>query len=335
MTERNFSKLTKRFPWIEKVVKATDIYAKDEQYLVGVSGGLDSRVLLHLLILLGFRRCTVCHLDHGLRGNDSVADRRFVQRLARRLGLPFIFETLEHLPPDMSVETAARGARQKFFTRLANDLCIKSVFLGHHADDQVETFLLNLFRGVGSLDHAAMRMESAIIIGQTQIQLLRPLLQVWKTDLEDLARYWHLRFREDLTNSSTEMTRNRIRHELIPAIEKAFRRPIKKALLRTFEIVSVEGDYIRRQVPLIGTEMSVALIRNLPLAVQRRTIHTWLIQNGVHDVGFDDVENVRLLLNDLRLAKINLSEGVFCRRRSGVLFLQFPELTLESKALPR
>ncbi|MBV9390384.1 MAG: tRNA lysidine(34) synthetase TilS, partial [Verrucomicrobia bacterium] len=309
--------------------KATDGYSKDEQYLVGVSGGLDSRILLQLLILLDFRRCTVCHLDHGLRGIHSVADRLFVQRLARRLGLPFVFETLENLPRKMSVETASRSARQEFFARIANNLQIDRIFLGHHADDQVETFLFNLFRGVGCLENSAMRMESTITVMQTKIRFLRPLLQVWKTDLEDLARCWHIRFREDFTNSSNEMTRNRIRHELIPAIEKALRRPVKRALLRTFDIVSVEGDYIKQNIPVIGAEMSVTLVRNLPLAVQRRTIHSWLVQNGVHDVAFEDVENVRLLLNDVRLAKVNLSEGVFCRRRSGILFLQFPELTLE------
>ena len=102
-------------PWLDRVKAATASYPKQERHLVGVSGGVDSRVLLHILPLIGFRDLVVCHLNHNLRGAESLEDSKFVHRLARRLGLPLHMETLAELPETGSLEAAAREARLQFF----------------------------------------------------------------------------------------------------------------------------------------------------------------------------------------------------------------------------
>jgi tRNA(Ile)-lysidine synthase len=319
-----------RFPWIDRVKDAVAIYPKDAVFLIGVSGGIDSRVLLHLLTKLGFGKLTACHLNHNLRGIESEQDSHFVAGICREIGLPFYTETLEELPCTGSLETAARTARFEFFARAATKFGTPSLFLAHHADDQVETFLFNLFRGTGSFDNAAIKEESVAMIGEQKLILLRPLLHVWKEQLREFAAAFHLESREDRTNLNRKMTRNRIRHELIPEIERLLERPIKHSLLRTIELAEKEGEFVRSHVPQLhdAKELSVRELRLLPVAIQRRVIHSWLRSNQIEDTGFQEVEAVRSLLNSENVAKVNLPRNVFCRRRSGQLFLQFPWLPL-------
>jgi tRNA(Ile)-lysidine synthase len=315
----------KRFPWIDSVEEALAPYPRGELALIGVSGGVDSCVLLHLLRMQGFDRLIVCHLNHNLRGIESERDLDFVASICRKLDLSFYAETLKELGYTGSPETAARIARFEFFARAAAKFETTSLFLAHHADDQIETFLFNLFRGTGSFENAMIKAESVTVIGEQRLILIRPLLHVWKEQLRQFASAFHIESREDHTNSDPQMTRNRIRNELIPEIERIVDRPIKAALLRTIEVAEKEGEFVRSHVPKLHTtrELSVPDLVQLPVAIQRRVIHGWLLFNQIADFGFAEVEAVRSLLKREKVAKINLPRNVFCRRRAGRLFLQF------------
>jgi tRNA(Ile)-lysidine synthase len=120
------------------------------RYLVGVSGGRDSIALLHSLVDLDCKNLVVCHLNHQLRGKSSEADARFVEKLAGQLDLDLFVGTADvsilAKKNKLSIETAARAARYAFFAKVAKREKCKTIFLGHHADDLVETFLINLFR---------------------------------------------------------------------------------------------------------------------------------------------------------------------------------------------
>jgi tRNA(Ile)-lysidine synthase len=314
--------LFRRFPWLVRVEQETEVYPRDRTYLVGVSGGLDSRVLLETLLLIGFERLVVCHLNHNLRGAESAEDARFVKELARRLHLDCYSDQLSELPGKGSLERSAREARLQFFQKATQKFSASTVFLGHHADDQIETFLFNLFRGTGSIDNAAIKPESEVC--EQQITLLRPLLHVWKKDLLEFASARQLQFREDSTNQSLQMTRNRIRHDLIPMIESTLGRPIKQSLLRAIDLAVIEGEFMRSQLPVFANEkqLPVKELRLIPIALQRLTILHWLRRNQVKDCGFDEVESVRRSLTSTKVAKVNLPGGIFCRRRAGVLFVQ-------------
>jgi tRNA(Ile)-lysidine synthase len=318
---------------MDRVKAATVNYSCQERHLVGVSGGVDSRVLLHILPRLGFPDLVICHLNHNLRGAESLEDSSFVRRLAHRLRLPIYTETLAGLPETGSLESAAREARFQFFSRAAQKFSTSSLFLAHHADDQVETFLFNLFRGVGSLDNAAIKAESQFTVGTGDLLIRHPLLQVWKDEIYEFAAACRLKFREDSSNLSRQMVRNRFRHDLIPEIERIMGRPVRRALLRTIELSAEEGQFLRSQVPeMVGhAELDARMLRNLSVAIQRRTIHGWLRNQKIQDCGFDEIEAVRSLLNGLPVAKINLPRGVFCRRRAGRLFLQFPGESQDAK----
>jgi tRNA(Ile)-lysidine synthase len=276
--------------------------------------------------MLGFRDLVVCHLNHNLRGVESLEDSKFVRRLTRRLGLPLHIDTLTEIPGIGSLEAAAREARLQFFARAAEHFSTSSVLLAHHADDQIETFLFNLFRGTGSLDNAAIKAESEVKVGSQTLLIRRPLLEVWKEEIREFATAFRLRFRDDSTNLSRQMVRNRVRHDLIPEIEKQMGRPVRRALLRTIELAANESAFLKSLVPEMQgqPELDVRELLKLPVAIQRRTIHAWLRNHNIEDCGFDEIEGVRSLLNRVQIAKINLPRGLFCRRRAGRLFLQFP-----------
>src|SRR5690348_2179443 len=125
----------------------------DECYLVGVSGGRDSVVLLHWLVSLGYRRLIVCHFDHCLRGAAGKSDARFVESLARKWKFEFAGGAgkIAQLARTrkQSIETTGRAERLAFFERVGKRRRCLTIILAHHADDQVETFLLRLFRGAG------------------------------------------------------------------------------------------------------------------------------------------------------------------------------------------
>lgn len=294
-----------------------------EPALIGISGGRDSVALLHALVQVGFRHLVVCHFDHAWR-EESAREADFVMRLAAGYGLAAVNERLA--PPSgkgASPETAGREARLAFFTRVAAEQGIPRLYLAHHADDQVETALWNLFRGSGASGLAGM----APLSRQGPLSLLRPLLGTWRAEIDAYVREHRLEYCEDPTNADLRHTRNRLRHEVIPQIERALGREIRGAVWRAAEILTAEDAWIAAS-PLLeapAAELRVGEVRALPLALQRRLLGAWLGSQGVPNVAFADVENVRALLHAARPAKVNLSAGFHARRRAGVLFVEPPE----------
>ncbi len=218
-------RLRKNSDWNTEILRR---FPAEERYLIGVSGGRDSVALLHWLVSQGYRRLVVCHLDHRLRGRSAAADARFVEHLADDLGLLFVHaeKDVRRLAKESrrSIETAARAARYEFFATVAQRRRCRTIFLGHHADDLVETFLMNLFRGTGAEGSRSLQSVSIHAVGATQLTVVRPLLGVWRGEIDEYIAGAKLRFREDASNASVEATRNRMRHQIIPLLEKEFGR---------------------------------------------------------------------------------------------------------------
>jgi tRNA(Ile)-lysidine synthetase-like protein len=309
---------------MDSVRKALAVYPRDRNYLVAVSGGLDSRVLLELLLQFGFSKLAVCHLNHDLRGSASREDAEFVERLAKRLKLPCFSKTNKAWPKNGSVETAARLARHRLFAEAAGEFKTNHVFLGHHADDLVETFLFNILRGTGSLGNAAIELETVLQVEERSLSVVRPLLGVWKVELRDFAKRNRLRFREDASNAESRYTRNRIRNLLIPAIENTLGRPVKRNLLRLSQVAQEEEKLLEEVTPKIWERATISVreIGTLPVALQRRVIYRWLNRLQIPDVGFEEIEAVRALIGREKPAKTNLPHNQFCRRKAGRLFVE-------------
>jgi len=300
-----------------------------QRYLIGVSGGRDSVALLHWLTTLGYRKLTVCHLDHKLRGGASQTDARFVASIARKLGLNCEIGRTDvralAARSRLSIETAARAARFAFFVRIARQKRCRTIFLGHHADDLVETAFLNLLRGASPGGVAAMRSVSVHRIGKTELTIVRPLLGMWRREIDLYIKQNALNFREDATNAEVGSTRNRIRHRVLPYIEKQLGRDVRRAIWRTTQIWTEEEALLESLVSgqIDESDLKVVSLRKMPVALQRRAIINWLGARGIRDIGFDVVENIRGLLDrECKVAKVNLPRDRYARRRAKKIFIE-------------
>jgi tRNA(Ile)-lysidine synthase len=303
-------------------------FSPDRQYLIAVSGGRDSVALLHWLIDCGYKKLIVCHLNHQLRGRASSADARFVEKLAGKYHIDLAIESANvraiAVKKKLSIETAGREARYKFFASVAKQTKCSSIFLAHHADDVVETFLINLFRGSGRTGLAAMREVSNRREGDVDLTIVRPFLGVWRNEIDHFVDAQRLKFREDASNRDLAPLRNRIRHRVIPYLEKAVGRNIRQAIWRAGVIAAEEEAWIETQLPnSFDAELSPAKMRDLPIALQRRQILNWLRAQNISNAGFDVVENVRALLDhNSQVAKVNLPQDRHVRRRAKKIFIE-------------
>ena len=190
---------------------AASILSKEKSYLLALSGGVDSMVLLHLLHENGYQ-FQAAHCNFQLRGVESDGDQELVEDICVALGVSlhckrFVVDETE----SGSTQMIARDLRYAWFETLSAQHDFEGVVLAHHQDDQIETLLLNLIRGAGVAGLAGMKAENA---GR-----VRPLLPFTKEELRAYAAENNLAFREDSSNASDKYKRNRVRQELLPLLE--------------------------------------------------------------------------------------------------------------------
>jgi tRNA(Ile)-lysidine synthase len=270
-----------------------------KKILVAVSGGVDSMVLLHALNSLAPKKrwqLRVAHFNHQLRGRASDADEKLVRRVAATLKLPIVVGRAdvkaEAKNKRISIEMAARQLRHQFLSRAARRAGVATIALAHHADDQVEQFFLRLLRGTGGEGVAGMKWRSASFMDK-KIALIRPLLDCSKAALLAFAEANRIRFREDVSNGSSDHLRNRIRNELLPLLREGYQPGLTKTVLRLMEITGAESEFVSEAAHWwryrSGTAGSFA---NLPVAVQRKILQSQLVAAG-HSADFELVEHLR------------------------------------------
>lgn len=283
---------------VEESIRARKLLARRQRILVAVSGGLDSMTLLHLLHKLAPSRgwkLSVAHLNHQLRGRASDADERFVRSLCARLRLPCVLERADVRAQakarGLSIEMAGREVRHEFLACTARRLRISTIALAHHADDQVELFFLRLLRGTGPDGLAGMKWHAPSPCDNL-VQLIRPLLEVGRTELKQFARENKIRFREDESNASRDILRNRLRHELLPRLRGRYQPALNQLVLRLMDIVSAESELLSETARWLGENRRRGSFASLPIALQRRLL---LQQLQLHKVAtnFDLVEQLR------------------------------------------
>ena len=206
------------------IIEQTKVYirenrmiSEDDVVIAGVSGGADSVCLLFVLCELqrsmGFR-VKVCHVNHGLRGEEADADERYVVELCRRMGVECrIFrEDVELIARNrkQSQEEAGRAVRRAAFERMCREDGGTKIATAHHRDDNVETVLMNISRGTG--------IQGLCGIWPVRGKWIRPLLYLDRCQIEAFLTDQKLAWRTDLTNNEDSYTRNRIRHNIIPAM---------------------------------------------------------------------------------------------------------------------
>lgn len=187
---------------------------KSFKLLLGISGGLDSMVMLHLL-----QQCdmsiSVAHVDHNTRNGQSKKDALFVEQFCKERNIEFhIAEIESYILPGKNFQSEARDFRYKFFNSIAEQYDLDYILTAHHKNDRWETFIHNLSKAAGLDGLSTLRYKDG--------NLIRPLLLFTRTELEDYAMRHDIPFVHDISNDSDDYTRNKIRHHLTPPIVSLF-----------------------------------------------------------------------------------------------------------------
>ncbi len=289
----------KAYRVLEKARRSIDRYGMlqgGEKVLVAVSGGPDSLVLLDVLWRLSdpmALRLEVFHVDHGLRP-ASADDAEYVGRVAAAYGLPFASERVEverrGARGRMSPEEAAREARYAALERRLAGGGFDRAALGHQADDRVETFLLRLVTGAGPRALAS--------IPPVRGPYIRPLIEVWESELGDYLGCLPLPPLSDPTNLDPAVPRNRVRHGLLPYLESEFNPAVKASLARVLELLAEErAEAVPEGWQDIPVSAAAAIELNafdeLPLAGRRLLLWRKLLAMGIRPT-FQLVEDLRV-----------------------------------------
>ncbi len=264
--------------------------------LLGISGGVDSMVLLHLLAELAPKHrwsLAVAHFNHCLRGADSDGDEAFVRATTEKLDLPFHAGRADVRAfadnSRLSIEMAARELRYDFLIDTAKEIGAERIALAHHADDHIETFWLRLLRGDVGRGLAGIRWIRPS--GKGDVSIVRPLLNVRKSELMAFAREKRIEFRQDASNDDPTYARNRLRIEILPSLEK-FQPELRDLTQRTAQVLGDEKDFLEREAQK-WLAQPTPHFNQLHVALQREIVRQQLLPLGVKP-NFELIEELRL-----------------------------------------
>lgn len=291
---------------IEQLSKHTSL-TKASRILVAFSGGMDSAALLHLLKDTDIQT-GVAHANFQLRGEESDGDENFAKSLAQSYGLPFYtkrFNTQEYAVSNrISVQMAARKLRYAWFEELSGTENWDFVATAHHMDDQIETFFINLLRGTGI---SGLKGIPAI-----SHRIIRPMLILHRSEIEEYVRKNRLDYREDSSNFKSDYLRNRIRHQLLPLIgemQPAYRKIMAGNMLHLAEAGSFMRDAAAELIgQIVKTETNE--IRISVTALLKSAHPRFLLYEILTDYGFLPAQ-VSNIWNTIKAqpGKIFYSEG--------------------------
>lgn len=289
-------------PLVYKVHKILrSVLEPTEHYLLAVSGGSDSMALAAACVALqkeGWGRYSVCHVEHGLRGEESLRDMELVQRFCAEHQLPCYVEQVdvrglaarEHL----SIEAAARRLRHKALKETMQLVKANAIVFAHNLDDQAETVLLRLLRGTSLTGLCGIRGEGHMG--------MHPFLELRHRQLAQYCELMGVAYCHDSTNDDLSYTRNRVRHELMPYLEQHFNSNVKETLARMAEQLGPEEELLARQAleayaaaKLEGEELgrlafAGAKLLKLPTALRRR-----VLRQAYYSLAFTELDYERTM----------------------------------------
>jgi tRNA(Ile)-lysidine synthase len=335
----------RRLPLVEKLALAWP--AKkwcDVTVLIAVSGGADSVALvraLHQPREAGEGRLVLAHFNHRLRGAESDADQAFVEQLGRELGLESIIAARrgegqrgrEGEESVSSSEESLRTLRYAFLSSAAGQCGARYVATAHTADDQVETVLVNLLRGTGLAGLAGIPRVRQLTDAAT---LIRPLLDVTRAEVLDYLNSIDQPFRQDSSNTNRDYTRNRIRHELLPLLERDYNPRVREALGRLSRLAGEADDEINGLAAELVAQIFRRSTEGIDIPVEdlarftdfmARTLlrAAWRWQGWPEqNMGLDEWDELLLLSQSLGLAPRMFPGGIRAERTQGFLRLTRP-----------
>jgi len=267
---------------------------KNARLLVAVSGGQDSLCLMRLLLDLQPKwgwELAIAHCNHRWRA-DAADNAAYVEEVAQAWRVPYFCKTAAEVPPS---EAAARAWRYAALAEVAIAGGYGAVVTGHTQSDRAETTLYNLLRGSGADGLQALSWQRELVPG---ISLVRPLLEMTRTETAEFCQLSQLKVWEDSTNQDLRYARNRIRQELIPYLQTHFNPQVERALAQTAELLTADVDYLEQtavellQKAWSSSGLNRSILQPLPLALQRRVIRQFLQKILPTTPGFEQVEKL-------------------------------------------
>jgi len=308
---------------IRRAIAKHELIERGSTVVVGVSGGADSVCLLHALKTLApdyDLALHVAHLDHQLRGDDARADADFVRDLAQRWDLPYSIDsrdvTAYARDHKLSIEEAARQVRYGFLLEVAVANNSETIAVAHHADDQTESVLMHFLRGSGLAGLRGMLAKTKMLevgrwkleAGAKDVELIRPLLDVPRADIEAYCAQHALPFRTDATNADTTYFRNRLRHELLPLLD-TYNPNLRSILRHTADVVQADYELLEAHrnfawdMTLLdetatSITFSLSAWREQPIGTQRALLRRAIqqLRFSLRDINFVHIEDAIDLL---------------------------------------
>ncbi|MHA0857626.1 tRNA lysidine(34) synthetase TilS [Paenibacillus sp. CMAA1364] len=321
-----------------KLAKEHSLWNSDDTIIVAVSGGPDSVALLHIMHEISQKHTPlnlICaHVNHGFRV-ESDLEAIMVQEMADRIAVPFVMESID-VPAYMEesgkgTQEAARDKRYEYLAKIAKKYGAQAIALGHHADDQAETVLLHLLRGSGPSGLSGMKYKRTI----NNMELIRPLLRIYKTDLIVLCEEEDYSYAVDQSNLQTKYRRNEIRLDILPYLGK-YNGQISQSLNQLASMMVVEDDYLelaaeqmfRELVRMNGGILTLeasAFVR-VHVALQRRLIKLILNYMSIDSevIDYNKIESLRegIMSNHSTTWIRHLGGGTECIREYDAITFQ-------------
>jgi tRNA(Ile)-lysidine synthase len=279
---------------LHRVLRSRQLLPKNGRLLVAVSGGQDSLCLMRLLLDLQPKwgwELAIAHCNHRWRA-DAADNAAYVEEVAQAWKVPYFCKTAVEIPTS---EAAARAWRYQALAEMAIAGGYGVVVTGHTQSDRAETTLYNLLRGSGADGLQALSWQRELVPG---ISLVRPLLEMTRTETAEFCQLFHLKVWEDSTNQDLQYARNRIRQELIPYLQTHFNPQVEQALAQTAELLTAEVDYLEQtaaellQKACSQSRLNRSVLQSVPLSLQRRVIRQFLQKILPTAPSFDPVEKL-------------------------------------------
>lgn len=290
---------------IHRTMRSRGLFQRNQRLLVAVSGGQDSLCLMKLLLDLQPKwgwNLGVCHCDHRWR-EDSQKNAHHVENLAKSWQVPFYLETASEV---INSEAAARNWRYKVLSAVAREYEYDCVVTGHTASDRAETLLYNLIRGTGADGLQALTWQRLL---DENIFLIRPLLEITRSQTKEFCQKFSLPIWEDSTNQDLKYARNHIRNEIIPYLRQNFNPQIEFNLAQTAELLQAEVEYLeqiaeeilqeavgKNSIFTLPLSINRKVLQKVPLALQRRVMRQILQQILSCGSSFEHIQKLTNLI---------------------------------------
>ncbi len=302
-------------------VRQYDLISPGDKIVCALSGGADSTALLFALYLLREKfqfTLSAAHFNHNLRAEESNRDEQFVRSLCDRYDIPLFVGTGAVKAGKKGLEAAAREARYAFFATLPGKIAT-----AHTADDNAETVLLHLVRGTG--------LKGLGGIAPVNGKVIRPMLNVTRTDVLEFLEEYCLNFVQDSSNETDAFLRNRLRHHVMPLL-KGENPKIAENLSAMALTLRQDEAFLQQQARAQAT-LKVEDLRQMTSALRNRIVENFLKENGVREPEYRHISAVEdLIFSEKPSAQAHLPGGVTVERCYGTLRIK-PQQTMEQIVL--